>query len=293
MTQQKKTTVLVIGSKSDPVIQFFINQKMYQGFDEVAFHYIYQECFLKTIHLCDERWWFQDQASLEHSTIDGVWNRMVDPVKSNQTLIHEMEAFTIYLMNSVYPRVLNRPMAGLSNQAKLYQISLLVLKHIQKIDSIMASNYTPELLGINANAIYKSASGVRSIVRQLKPNDRHRWITEPVLFQKQMMGDNIRVHVIDQVVIACHCQSDCVDYRYAQKTEIMRIELPLEIANECVEISQQLSLVFTGIDLILQDATYYLLEVNPAPGYAYFDIDGAVSRQLAQYFTRKTKHELC
>lgn len=287
--KQKKSTILVIGSKSDPVIQFFKRQTKQWACTEINFHYIYQDGFSESTHLCDNSWWFEDQTSLQHDMVDGVWNRMVEPRRTKLTLCQEMEAFTIYLMNSVYPNVLNRPMAGLSNQAKLYQISILNLKWIQKIDSIMAMNTTPSHLGISGNIIYKSASGVRSIVRNLMPNDRQRWITEPVLFQTQIIGENIRVHVIDDFVIACLCRSENVDYRYAQKTEIRRVELPLLIANECIEINRQLGLIFTGIDLILRDNTYYLLEVNPAPGYAYFDIDGAVSRQLMDYFARKPR----
>ena len=63
-----------------------------------------------------------------------------------------------------------------------------------------------------------------------------------------------------------------------------RFDLPDWLEKECVNISQQLQIPFSGIDLIKKKQSYYLLEVNPAPGYAYFDIDGSISRALHEYY---------
>ena len=132
--------------------------------------------------------------------------------------------------------------------------------------------------------IYKSISGVRSIVKRVTKQDRKRWVREPVLFQELIQGNNIRVHVIKDIVIACCCMARDIDYRYAKAMRIERVKLPLWLELECIDVARQLGFEFTGIDLILRNGEYFILEVNPAPGYAYFDIDLCISRALYKYF---------
>ena len=281
--------VLIIANANDSVIQFFMKRLGESQSQIHKFRLLDQRRFAQDVHLCDAYWWCGHSEKIAHEQVAGVWNRMVDQHSEDNPSAQAIETFATYLMNSVYPSVLNRPMAGLSNHAKLYQIDLLQLTRLQKIDSLMAINSTPRHLGLSEDCIYKSASGVRSIVQKLQKDDQDRWISEPVLFQAFIEGINIRVHVIDQEVVACYCKSQAVDYRYAQKTEIKRIEIPAWLVTECIDISKQLGLVFTGIDLLFKDASYYLLEVNPAPGYAYFDIDGKITNALANYFTSLCK----
>jgi len=49
-------------------------------------------------------------------------------------------------------------------------------------------------------------------------------------------------------------------------------DLPDEIAEHCVELTHSMNLVFTGIDLrIISDKRVYCFEVNPCPGFSYYE----------------------
>src|SRR5437899_2630061 len=67
--------------------------------------------------------------------------------------------------------------------------------------------------------IYKSMSGVRSIVQvfgddDLKRLQNIRWC--PTQFQAFVEGTDVRVHVVGEQVFATGICSEATDYRYAQ-----------------------------------------------------------------------------
>ena len=93
---------------------------------------------------------------------------------------------------------------------------------------------------------------------------------EPVLFQKCYRGLNLRVHVVSDAVFVSAITSNAVDYRYASTTQHTSWKLPNKIAQECKQIAQFLQLTLCGIDLIFFQNQYYILEVNPMPGFDYF-----------------------
>ena len=48
--------------------------------------------------------------------------------------------------------------------------------------------------------------------------------------------------------------------------------LPKSIEESCLRIAKNLGLIMTGIDFKLTDKNeFYCLEVNPAPGFLYFE----------------------
>ena len=200
-----------------------------------------------------------------------------------------VEIYAIYLMDEVYDAVLNRPKAGMSNFSKPYQIEKLYLKRLKIVEGyILAGSRLCDRVS-GRDMIYKSVSAVRSIVKRVEKRDYYRWIKEPVLFQDLLVGKNIRVHVIGSSVIACHCEAMEVDYRYAKSVKIKRIELPEWLKKECIDVTKQLEFEFSGIDLIKRGTDYYILEVNPAPGYGYFDVDLCISKTLHCYLTKALK----
>lgn len=49
-------------------------------------------------------------------------------------------------------------------------------------------------------------------------------------------------------------------------------ELPAPIAERCIRLTKQLNLPLAGIDLFeSQTGRYYCFEVNPSPGFSYFE----------------------
>jgi predicted ATP-grasp superfamily ATP-dependent carboligase len=165
--------------------------------------------------------------------------------------------------------VANRLIDCGSNYSKPYQLKYLQIFHLKIPEfSIMANSLQRKF---DKRIIYKSTSFERSIVQELKKNDMDRPITSPVLFQELLEGINIRVHVLKNKVFSLEILSNKIDYRYSNTTVFNEIRLPKKIEEECIEITRQCNFIYSGIDLIKRDKYYYLLEVNPAPGFHYFE----------------------
>jgi glutathione synthase/RimK-type ligase-like ATP-grasp enzyme len=90
-------------------------------------------------------------------------------------------------------------------------------------------------------------------------------------------------------VFACTVISEADDYRYStERVEMHPCELPGEIAALCRSLAQSMQLPIAGLDLRQDpDGNWYCFEVNPSPGFTYFEkatgqpISAAVARLLA------------
>jgi hypothetical protein len=178
--------------------------------------------------------------------------------------------------------VINRRAGGISNNSKPYQAI-----HIRQCgfrtpptlvtnDPAAAMRFYEEYSG---QVIYKSISGVRSIVRQMTaehivrlPLLRHA----PVQLQALIPGHEVRVHTVGDLLFATRIDSEAVDYRYARDQGLtVRMEpttLPPAVAAACLRVAREFRLLFTGIDLKQTPAgEYYCFEVNPSPGFLVYE----------------------
>jgi hypothetical protein len=193
--------------------------------------------------------------------------------------------------------VVNPTAAGAANGSKPFQsqwirsFGFAVPETLITTDPAAALAFWKE----HEQVIYKSVSGVRSIVSRLKPEDEDRlphitWC--PTQFQAYVPGVDYRVHVVDQEIFACELQSTADDYRYAHRqgsdVDARPSDLPADCAERCRTMAAAMGLAFAGIDLRLTPAgKWYCFEVNPSPGFSYFQgisgqpIDEAVARLLA------------
>ena len=127
--------------------------------------------------------------------------------------------------------------------------------------------------------IYKSSSGVRSIVAEYDPADASRradLATCPTQFQRRINGTDVRVHVVGSELFACQVRSSAVDYRYpasdAEWPQLTACALPPEIAAQCRKLAASLRLDFAGVDLrVTADDEWFCFEVNPSPGFTYYE----------------------
>ena len=179
--------------------------------------------------------------------------------------------------------VVNRIAGGMSNHSKPFQ-ALLVRRHglltpptLVTSDPEEARRFCDEHGG---EVIYKSLSGLRSIVRRvglehLGRLDLLRYA--PGQFQALIPGENLRVHTVDGQCFATRVHSDAVDYRYARRdglsTEMEPDELPPCVADACVRLARELGLLIAGIDLkVTPVGEYYCFEVNPSPGFISYEL---------------------
>ena len=127
--------------------------------------------------------------------------------------------------------------------------------------------------------VYKSISGVRSIVATLDSGQEDRLAgvaTGPVQFQQWIDGRDIRVHVVGAACFATAVDSQADDYRYAAQEgadlALEPFELPRALAERLVAISRQMGLLVAGIDLRLTaEGVWFCFEINPSPGFTFYE----------------------
>lgn len=123
---------------------------------------------------------------------------------------------------------------------------------------------------------YKPVSG-GAATRELGPEDLldHRLEAleaAPVTFQELLPGEDLRVYVIDGVIVASlRIQSTALDFRQHEQ-DIRSIELPAALASICVRACELLGLRWTGMDLRPDAAgVAKILELNASPMFLGFD----------------------
>jgi hypothetical protein len=178
-------------------------------------------------------------------------------------------------------RVVNRPSAMASNHSKPYQSSII---HAQGFD-VPETLVTTDKDALEAfwekhqSIVYKSISGVRSIVTKVTPAHRDRFATLancPTQFQQWIPGTDFRAHVVGGEVFACRVESSATDYRYPDREQdapkIQAQELPADIAERCGSLAASMGLLLAGIDLRrTPDERWFCFEVNPSPGFTYYE----------------------
>ncbi|HEX8699910.1 MAG TPA: hypothetical protein VF815_13790 [Myxococcaceae bacterium] len=140
---------------------------------------------------------------------------------------------------------------------------------------------------------YKPVTG-GAATRELTPED----LTEerlgalesaPVTFQELLPGEDLRVYVLDgRIIASLKITSSALDFRQHEE-RIEQVELPPEVARQCLRATEVLGLRWTGMDLKRgADGVLKFLELNASPMFLGFDaragtdILGHLTRALAQ-----------
>lgn len=136
---------------------------------------------------------------------------------------------------------------------------------------------------------YKPVTG-GAATRELQPAD----LTDerlaalsaaPVTFQELLPGEDIRVYVLDgEVIAALRIVTSALDFRQNEE-RLEPIELPPDVARNCVKACEVLGLRWTGLDLKRgQDGVLKFLELNGSAMFLGFDAGGGTD--IAGHFTR-------
>lgn len=173
--------------------------------------------------------------------------------------------------------ILNRFSVQASNTSKLFQ-ARMIQQNGFAFPATMATNEPSAARAFAQQhnvVIYKSLSSVRSIVKRLEVEDFEGLEDVrscPTLLQEYVGGPDYRVHVVGRQAFAAVMFSESDDYRYDGGTSVTNVDLPGEVVARCISLSHALGLAFSGIDLRRgADGTWYCFEVNPSPGFPYFD----------------------
>ena len=149
-----------------------------------------------------------------------------------------------------------------------------------------------EFIG-SGRAVVKPVCGTRATTREIGQDDLGRLARSegPVLVQRMIEGDDVRVHVVGDAVIACRFSSTTIDYRSDREATREVLDIPAALASLLVARTAEQGLAFAGWDFKLdRDGTYWCLECNPMPGYSFYDrvCDGAVSDALIKLLSQGT-----
>jgi glutathione synthase/RimK-type ligase-like ATP-grasp enzyme len=175
--------------------------------------------------------------------------------------------------------VVNRPSSMASNNSKPYQTSIIARCGFRTPCTLVTTDEDAvrEFQSRHGQIIYKSLSGVRSIVTRLGADHDARLpdvANCPTQFQEFVPGIDYRVHVIGSTTYSCTITSTDTDYRYPshRTPEIRPCVLPQEIEASCLGVARTLGLLVAGIDLRRTvDGEWYCFEANPSPGFTFYE----------------------
>lgn len=195
-------------------------------------------------------------------------------------------------------RVVNRTAPMGSNASKPFQAQTVTRRGFLTPETLVTND--PDLarafIHEHGRVVYKSISGIRSIVRKVDARDLARLDhirSCPVQFQAYVEGRNVRVHTVATEVFATGITTEATDYRYAhrergQAAALEPLEVSDDLAAQCLALAQDLELPLAGIDLkVTPQGDVYCFEVNPSPAYSYYEsqtgqpISAAIARYLA------------
>lgn len=195
--------------------------------------------------------------------------------------------------------VATRPFADGGNASKVYQLGALQSAGFAVPETLLTSDPEAARRFVEAGrTVYKSCSGIRSIVREL---DMQRAETlasvavAPVQLQRMVDGDDARVHLVGSTCIAERIVSPDVDYRYAPRSQLrfLPIDPPEKIVRSCRRFASRRELVFLGFDFKIcrETGVWFCLEANPMPGYDGYDqrSGGLISQELLTMLADPTR----
>ena len=176
--------------------------------------------------------------------------------------------------------VVNRIGGGMSNNSKPYQ-SLLLARAGLTVPATLVTSDPDAARAFQAehgDVIYKSASGIRSIVRRLGPEQLARLAflrNGPAQFQAFVPGHNVGCTpsaTRSSPPGSRPRQSTTATPAATGSTSRWADDPAPAVEDACLRAARELDLLFAGIDLKeTPDGEYVCFEVNPCPGFIYYE----------------------
>ena len=272
--------IVVWGASDDPPVGDVLDALRARGADLVHLDRarVGTLDFDVTIGRAPSGWITTDGCRIPLDTISGIYlrpepQRVCRPTPATLCLLA--------IASSLDGVVVNRPAAGLSNLTKPFQLAAIaeagftVPPTLVTTDPVAARHF----LDRHGRVVYKSISGIRSIIATVDAADAHRLSgvrTGPVQLQRWIEGVDVRVHVVGERWFAAAIESAAPDYRYPSNTghdtTIMATDIDGELGERLVRLTASMGLLVAGIDLRLTpDDEWVCFEVNPSPGFTFYE----------------------
>jgi glutathione synthase/RimK-type ligase-like ATP-grasp enzyme len=272
--------ILIWGSADDPPVERLVSILRDRSVDLV---HIDENVLAKlrydvTLGAIPTGWIETQDCTVRVDELTGIYVR---PGESLPELTTEASMTLLGIVSCAPAIVVNRPSAGRSNWSKPFQLRLIAAAGLQVPDTLVTTDPEAALsfLVEHKRVVYKSISGIRSIVATLTSADAerlHAVAHGPVQFQQWIDGQDVRVHVVGHRWFATAIDSDVDDYRYASRngTDVTMtpIEIPSELGKSLVALTQRMGLLVSGIDLrVTENGEWFCFEVNPSPGFTFYE----------------------
>jgi hypothetical protein len=198
-----------------------------------------------------------------------------------------VEGMTAWMDEAEMP-VVNRPGAHQLNSCKPAHYAWLAAHGLRVPPSLLTGDPARVRRFLaDGRAVIKPVCGTRATTREIVPADLERMSATdgPVLVQRLIEGDDVRVHVVDEQTYGCRFSSSAIDYRSDRSADRIPIAIPAGLAGLLVRATAEQGLAFAGWDFKVDaEGSYWCLECNPMPGYSFYDrvSGGAISEALVR-----------
>jgi glutathione synthase/RimK-type ligase-like ATP-grasp enzyme len=189
--------------------------------------------------------------------------------------------------------VVNPPNAMSIHSMKPYQLAVFSDADLSVPETLTTNNPDEVAAFVDrvGETIYKPVAGgghARSVMPSDLSSDRLEQLANaPVQFQERLDGTNYRVFVVNgEAVATARIHSEELDYRVGDHT-VEATDPPAPIEHAAVQAVDCLGLAFSGVDFVVGDDGFGILEANPSPMFAGFDEQAGtnVAGHLASFLT--------
>lgn len=219
--------------------------------------------------------------------------REIDPHR-----VHRWRSLSLALngwLAGVQGRIVNRPNQNHHNGSKPLHEVILRRLGLLVPDSITSSNRDDLLEFVRESpAINKTICGIRADAARVSAVELDSFESDdgPIHLQRYVDGDDARIHVVGERVIAQRVSGGDADYRREMLFDDLRtFTPPPEIQGTLIRATKELGLAIAGWDFKIDDNDrYWCLEANPMPGYSPYDrrCDGAISKAILEFLCQSS-----
>ncbi len=280
------------------VPRVFIDQRLVLS---TGMHTVFGATVAGCLDLPGERVDLEDVSAIylrAHESATLAWVAATGPASSQTAHAQAIDALLWTWADVASSYVVNRPSAMTSNCSKPGQLAAIRAAGFRVPETLVTTD--PERARLfwaqQGEVIYKSVSGIRSMVRRLDRGEEARLDSVrncPTQFQEYIRGVDHRVHVVLDEVFATEVVSAADDYRYAEtqvnaSAELRAVRLPRDVQHRCRTLAAALELPVAGIDLRrTPDGEWVCFEVNPSPAFSYYQhhTGQPIARAIAEILT--------
>jgi glutathione synthase/RimK-type ligase-like ATP-grasp enzyme len=282
--------ILVLGDAADPHARQIFDTLLQAG---VIVDYLDTRSFPTQIHISwqpDEQLGFLTLPNAQRFNLADIhkifwrnfWMPQIPDLKNSQmqAIAHNDTMSVLRTLLQVKPdRWVNSWMAYQFHKEKALQLSKVKQIGVL-IPATLISNDPGKIIEfsrLQAKAIFKPVCGgshTQLVTPAHLDPERLNAVLKlsPITIQAYISGTNIRSYVIGDSVYSAEIRSHAVDFRTDESAELIPVEIPEYVHQQCLAIRHALMLQWTAIDWRLQPTGEYIfLEANPSPMFIHFE----------------------